>query len=287
MSCCSIGARPDVADIDAALRTGGHQGGVRRLAARFSTRAAPISREELRLHRQHVLGGTSSGSGSANVAALDQAVGAVFEATADHQSRARMKLLEKTLTSPPSEAPPDSDSDVQEFPPLPPDRMSRVMVIEDLMLDLHWQKGKTGPRLAAAWGLNLPVIESYSAEASRNIRRNVDPAAVKDRLATSLRRGLDQALDSGELKALAGIAKAHGEVVGLLSGAKVQVQIDFDSASRGMAAFLLAVAPEAGPLFAEWLADLRRGDPVAKADPAAWVSGRRPTITLEEKSGAT
>lgn len=312
-SCCSVGARPDAAEIDAALRSGGPENSIRRVVSRFWTHDSKLSYTAIQRHREHVLDGPAVGVGRGAAAADPPDVACATESPDESPSesladgpgtvaievpkptsgpsRARMKPLEKSLIQPPvpwDESPePDPDSgdvDPLEFPPLPDDRIGRVMVVEDLMLDLHWVTGKTGKQLARFWGVSEDMVAKYAGEASRNIKRNVDPQQVKDRLATSLRRGLDMALASNELKALAGIAKAQGEIVGLLVGAKVQINISQEDFGRGTGAFLRAAAPELVAEYGAWCAAVCGGDQAAMTDPGRWLLARRNVVetTAEE-----
>ena len=333
--CCSVGARSDVGAIDEALRAGGSDNSIRKVAARVGVAPAAIQR-----HRDHLLGrpvvlaassdtpapvtdAASDAAPEAGRTAPMQVIGGGQPATPPRdviRSRARIKPLKNLLPSEPveaptaradtppdtspdvsggpgdevapvgpvhipvggradervdikkresppgesvqmsapaqqveqgapsthqAEAPPlpspptrepsrskptpadaDPNDDVPPFPPRPGDRIGRVEAIENMMLELSWEKGKTGPRLAAAWGLSLAAIENYSNEAWRNIKRNIDPSSVRDRLGSALWKAVRQASDSGDPKAVATVAKSYAELVGLIAGGKtLQVEV--------------------------------------------------------------
>lgn len=175
--------------------------------------------------------------------------------------------------------------DDPDLPPCPPDRAGRVEAIEDIMLALRWEKGKTGPRLAAAWGLTLSAVESYSAEASRNIVRNADPQAMRAKLATTLDRAIQQAVLTGELKALASLAKTYADMLGLIQSSKVQVNVlqapPVQEFAGAVATLLAALCPEHGDTVEAWLADVDRDVDGARSDPAGWLERRRGAVTVE------
>ncbi|WP_437309962.1 hypothetical protein [Sorangium sp. So ce388] len=185
---------------------------------------------------------------------------------------------------PPPKASPLEAEFEPDLPPCPPDRASRVDAIERMMLALNWERGKTGPRLAQAWGLTLSAIEQYSAEASRNIKRSTDQQAMKSQLAKALQDGLEQAFAQGEVKAVASLVKTYLEMLGL-AGSKVQVNIlqaptvvDFIGSA---VAFMEALCPEASDDIDAWVAAARDDVDGARSDPAGWLERRRGTITVE------
>lgn len=131
-----------------------------------------------------------------------------------------------------------------EFPPLPDGRTARVVAVEDIMLDGRWERGETGPKLAAFWGLSLPAVEAYAAEASRNIQRNMDGSAIKANVSTKLTRGLDRAMREGDLNALARLGKVLLDMSGQGSP-KVQINV---LQSAPVQEFAVAVAELLGAL---------------------------------------
>jgi hypothetical protein len=62
----------------------------------------------------------------------------------------------------------------------------RVDYIGDLMFEWQWERGKTGKKIAAHWGMSQSVIDDYATEASRrvigdvnSIKRDVTAVASK------------------------------------------------------------------------------------------------------------
>ncbi|MGK3995127.1 hypothetical protein [Sorangium sp. So ce1024] len=157
--------------------------------------------------------------------------------------------------------------------------------IERMMLALSWDRGKTGPRVAKAWGLTLAAVESYSSEAARNIRRSVDPEAMRALLAKALQDGLEQAFSQGEVKAVSSLVKTYADMLGLIQSNKVQVNITVGEFGGAVGRFIAAAAPDVAGLFAAWCGAIQAGDAQAKSDPAAWVAGRRHVVEATSEDG--
>lgn len=51
------------------------------------------------------------------------------------------------------------------------EKVDRIALIEDMMVQLEWVTGKSARLLAEVWGCARSTVEGYSSEASRNIKR--------------------------------------------------------------------------------------------------------------------
>lgn len=256
LPCCAVSRRLDastVARVDAALETLGQPGAetLAVIAAWPEVAAAGLSKPTLSRHRT---GCPKRAPGEVEaVAPVSETVAAQVAETVEtvavksietHPpapllSRARMKsqvkrereiapiVSETAETRETVGAQPaclvDSDEEPR-FSPVPPDRIGRVEAVERMMLELRWEKGITGPQLSTAWGLTEAAISNYANEAWRNIKRNIDPASVKDMLGAALWRATEDA--KGDPKAVATVAKAYAELAGLVAGAKtLQIEV--------------------------------------------------------------
>lgn len=93
-------------------------------------------------------------------------------------------------------------------------RRDRINFIADLMAELEWERGKTGPILAEVWGLSLKSVEGDAAEASRRVTS--DPNEARRDITAGCRKLFREAVQGGNAKD----AKAVGELWATVSGAK-------------------------------------------------------------------
>lgn len=134
-------------------------------------------------------------------------------------------------TPPPAAPPPEqAPRRLGERPPGCPSKEARVKICIDLMVENRWETGVTGGELAAEWGLHPGTVEHDAAEASRYVRRLVDPEVIRTRLSVVLGQALDHGLRMvephadgeevvlGDVRALSGLASI-AKVYALLAGA--------------------------------------------------------------------
>lgn len=230
---CIIGTRPDAAEINAALRGGAGLGAV--------AKPRKISRATLGKHRAKCLGirgetsppktmadETTQGDGfeTSSVVSAETPAGD----TAD-VSRARIQKPRKPVHSSPRRHPPETPAtapagsalEARPFPARPATREGRVAACMDLMSSFRWERGKTSPELATAWGMSVGGVEAVASEASRRLRNMVDPALVRQRICSFLEKGLTMALAQEDPKGLASVAKAYSEIAG--AGASKRVEL--------------------------------------------------------------
>lgn len=90
----------------------------------------------------------------------------------------------------------------------------RVTHIVGMMERLEWVRGKSGPILAAEWGVSLSVVEKASAEAHRRCVADRDDAA-RD-ISQGALKLFREAILNGDAKA----AKLMGDLLADVSGAR-------------------------------------------------------------------
>ena len=176
-----------------------------------------------------------------------------------------------------------------EAPPRPEGREGMVRHCMDLMARGLWERGRTGPRLAAAWGLSSDALKRIAAEASRRVLDAIDPIAVKTRLAHVFGKSvamLEAELDGPNAleaaRALPGNVSGYATLVGADAPKRREVTLteakdtawfraELESQARflreadaRLAGFLARY--EAGPAWAEWCAErIRCMSPVLAA----------------------
>lgn len=106
----------------------------------------------------------------------------------------------------------------------------RVEFIADLMEGLCWKRGKSAKVLAKAWNLSKSTVESYSAEASRQVTADRDTAARDISVICS--ELMKSAYLDGRTKDAAMIGKLWADVSGANAPAKQEVQINTDANAR-------------------------------------------------------
>jgi hypothetical protein len=125
----------------------------------------------------------------------------------------------------------------------------RVAHIVGIMERLEWERGKTGPKLAAEWGVSLSVVEKASAEASR--RCTADAEEVRRDISVGGRQLMRDAVRDGRagdftkvgelLASVSGAKAAEKHLVGALEGATPS------KAREVMSELFGAVTPDAKP----------------------------------------
>jgi hypothetical protein len=168
---CNVGRHPEAAAIDAALVAGGAENSCLKLEARYR----PLSKSAIGRHRKECLGlGTGAGTPSQDAPASQAAPAAEPPAAEPAAPRKRR---------------------IGEPPPGCPTKEQRVNIIIGLMARLEWVTGETGPQLAEKWGIHHGTLEHDANEASRAVKRQVDPGAVQAVVLAALHEGLELALN--------------------------------------------------------------------------------------------
>lgn len=82
----------------------------------------------------------------------------------------------------------------------------RVDLIEAMMRSLMWEPGKSGPRLAVAWGVHKMSVQRYAAESWRRVKKSIETDVVHDDIMAGGRELLTKAVAKGKAKDFAVIA---------------------------------------------------------------------------------
>jgi hypothetical protein len=164
------------------------------------------------------------------------------------------------LTAPtPTPTEPDEDESGSTTAPSVEERVEHIC---DLMADLQWERGKTGKKLAALWGLKLNTVERSAAEASRRMTADKDGTA-RD-ISIIARKAMISAHEVHDYKGI----KAMGDLLLDVSGARAPTKVVSTN---------LEVAAEATPEEASRLVRESFGEHAAlKAKPNAPNPGNLP-----------
>ncbi len=201
---CTIGQHAAVASIDADLRAGGPHHSLGKIAERYDVAKPTVGRHRLKCLG---LGGNTpettpeTAHRASPPPPKDRSRGRREPASPPPETPRRP--VAETAETPPAAAAPGPPKPPRaapagrrlgELPPGAPAKEDRVRHIIGLMSRLQWEDGVTGPLLAAEWELHPGTLEHDAAEASRYIKRLVDPTQVMGRLLAALDEGVDLAL---------------------------------------------------------------------------------------------
>lgn len=101
---------------------------------------------------------------------------------------------------------------------------ARVEHIAQLKRSLRWVHGKSTKRLAAEWGLTEQYVRELSVEAAKIVRAELtDPDRVTGTVCGYVVWALRTAKKTGDVKAIAPLAKAWAELAGTLAPQRVEV----------------------------------------------------------------
>jgi hypothetical protein len=259
MTCCTVGKRADAPDIDSALRAGF---GVRDVASRFG-----LGKSLLAEHRKACLGITGRLEAPPDAATRfpDKGPDSGRELSAgcpdrprttEGDSRARVISLRKSAR----EEGAGAADELSGLPPRPETVEGRVEVCMDLMARVVW-RAETGDELAAAWGLSVSTIRDYSSEASRRLKSLRDPDEVRQMLTHSFAEGLRIAREDRDVRGLAAVGKAYGDIAGVTAPQRLE--------HTGAHGAPLGLPPRAAIL----LERARAGDDEAARLLRAWCGG--------------
>lgn len=117
---------------------------------------------------------------------------------------------------------------------MPTSAQERVEYVVSLMRECAWSRGRTGPELAAAWGLAKTTVEGYASEASRRVRAElVDPDLVQVTVADALREVIEGARADVVARedvraartAIIQAGKTWADIVGASAPSRVRVEV--------------------------------------------------------------
>lgn len=123
---------------------------------------------------------------------------------------------------------------------------NRIHAIMDLMRDLRWRRGASGPMLAKQWGLHEQRVKEYAAEASKRLRAEYeDPernaVSVYSTLETVMFDGATSSVP-GEKAAAVNAARLMSELLGM--GPKKEVEVPSDKPIRFIVETVSAERPK-------------------------------------------
>lgn len=256
MACCTIGGRPDAAEIDAALRSGG---GLGTLAKRFALAKPTLGRHRLKC--LGLRGGETARDGARRrLGTLSPrsapAGGERPLATAGEGAKTRVGRNDasKSRARATQEAPPETaretggggddldDRAPREWPQRPATKEGRVVAIIDLMASNRWERSKTAPILAEQWGMPQSTVEGDASEASRRIKHIVDPDEVKSTVCVALSKGVQYAVRQKDVRGLAAVARTYAEISGALAPKKHEIT-GKDGVPFGLPPMLAGLSP--------------------------------------------
>lgn len=113
----------------------------------------------------------------------------------------------------------------------------RVSHIVGMMERFEWERGRSGPKLAAEWGLSLSTVEKDSAEASR--RCTADADEVRRDITLGGRKLLKGAIEEGDRAGFRQVAEILASVSGAKAPEKHQIGA-LDAATPGKAREVMA-----------------------------------------------
>jgi hypothetical protein len=111
---------------------------------------------------------------------------------------------------------------VDEYIDRPDDVQSRIEFVARLMVENRWNR-RAARALTTQWELGHQTVRAYATEASRWIRRTIDPELVRSALGFHLTMAMRAAR---EPKDVAAVANAHAPLVGASAATKIQVTLD-------------------------------------------------------------
>lgn len=251
--CCSVGARPDAAEIAAALLA---STSTREIARLFGTDERPLSQSAVVRHRPHVMPENRPAE--------------------PPESELRISTESAASRTESPAPPPARKSD--------PDAAQRAV---DMAVE-----GKSAEEIGAALGLSTraaAALVERGLTASIELS-GIHARAVEIRRCCAIIAGNlgmakgTEPCDPADRARLATVVLKAGEriakLLGLDAPRSLQVSMADSDFGRGCAQFIVAVAPQAAPDFVAWCQEVQAGDPLARNDPGAWVLARRRAAPL-------
>lgn len=101
----------------------------------------------------------------------------------------------------------------------------RVERIASMMRRLEWERGVTSRELAREWKVGVKWVEELAAIASKRVRAELldDKDHVGATVGAALTQGILTASRTGDLNALAKLAKVYSDAAGVSAATKVEV----------------------------------------------------------------
>lgn len=142
-----------------------------------------------------------------------------------------------------------------------PEKEARIQHIEGLMRDLSWERGKTFRELAAKWCLSEETVKKDSAEASRRVSAAVmDPDSVNACIGSALQRAMREAVETGNLNAIAKLADTWAKVSGSSAPERHEIAANIGATPEAAAALVRQK-------FGEHALRAKDGDPAVPTKP--------------------
>lgn len=103
----------------------------------------------------------------------------------------------------------------------------KVERIAGMMRRLEWVRGETGKELAREWKVGLKWVEELAAIASKRVRAELleDKDHVGATVGASLSWGIQEAVRTGDLSALARLAKIYADAAGVSAAQKIETTV--------------------------------------------------------------
>jgi hypothetical protein len=105
-----------------------------------------------------------------------------------------------------------------------PETVARLRHIMMLMRRLKWRTGETGVELAKQWGVSEQRVGEIAAEASKRVRAELmNHEHVGATVGSALDWALQEAVDKGDFRAIASLAKVYADAAGASAPQKVEL----------------------------------------------------------------
>lgn len=100
----------------------------------------------------------------------------------------------------------------------------RIAHIADMMRNVTWIRGVSGPELARQWGLCAQRVEELSAEASKRVRAEVlDPESIRMDVSAALKKVIRDSMADGDRRHLIQATKVLSWAMGTAAPMRVQL----------------------------------------------------------------
>lgn len=124
----------------------------------------------------------------------------------------------------------------------PPDKAERVTIIEGMMRRFEWERGVTGRKLAAEWGMREDQVRVDAAEASRRVEADADE--VRREVTSRGVRMLQRADEEHDAKGFAAVGKLLADVSGANAAKRVEITVPREEKWANVRAWFANPTPE-------------------------------------------
>lgn len=102
---------------------------------------------------------------------------------------------------------------------------ARIAHIVGLMREMKFRTGKTGPELAAKWGLSPATVAEHTAEASRIVRASniVDRDSIGATIGAALDKAIYEAASEKQWRVVAQLVDVWAKIAGVVAPVKTEV----------------------------------------------------------------